>query len=54
VNNTPFDFDIYTNQQIRDNGFKIQVRLSNTLAIGGTTTLNYASMRIQGKKLTNK
>jgi hypothetical protein len=22
--------------------------LSNTLAIGGTTTLNYASMRIQG------
>jgi hypothetical protein len=43
MNNT-FDFDIYTNQQIRDNGFKIQVRLSNTLAIGGTTTLNYASM----------
>jgi hypothetical protein len=46
VNNTPLIFDIYTNQ-IRD-GFKIQVRLSNTLAIGGTTTLNYASMRIQG------
>lgn len=48
VNNVPFDFDIYTNQAIRDNGFKIQVRLSNVLAIGGTTTLNYASMRIQG------
>jgi hypothetical protein len=48
INNTPFDFDIYTNGQIRANGFKIQVKLSNALAIGGTTTLNYASMRIQG------
>jgi hypothetical protein len=47
-NNTGFEQNIYTNAALRANGFKIQVRLSNALAGIGTSTLNYASLRIQG------
>jgi len=47
-NNKPFFHPLYTNQAIRTNGFRVDARISNALAIGGTTTLNYASMLIQG------
>jgi hypothetical protein len=47
-NNKPFSHPLYTSQAIRTNGFKVEVRLSNVLAVGGTTTLNYASLLIQG------
>jgi hypothetical protein len=47
-NNKPFSIPLYTNAAIRANGFRVQARLSNALSIGGTTTLNYASLLIQG------
>lgn len=47
-NNKPFSIPLYTNAAIRANGFRVDVRLSNVLAVGGTTTLNYASLLIQG------
>jgi len=46
INNMPFDFCIYTNQALRTNGFRVELRLSNNLT--AVSTLNYASMRIQG------
>jgi len=47
-NNKPFSHPLYTNQAIRTNGLRVDVRISNALAIGGTTTLNYTSILIQG------
>lgn len=38
---------IYASQVLRDNGFKVQMRLSNLLAVSGTSTLNSASILIQ-------
>lgn len=39
--------NIYINSAIRINGFKIQVRLSNSLATLGTSTINSAAVLIQ-------
>ena len=47
-NNIGYQENIYTNQALRTNGFRIEVRLSNALFGIGTCTLNYASLRIQG------
>ena len=46
VNNKPFVFPIYIGDALKINGFRIQVRLSNSVV--GTTTLEYSSVNIQG------